>query len=33
MHIEHSDSKSKYSEDDIIKMPELMVDNIFMVLE
>ena len=29
---EHSDSKSKYSEDDIIKMLEFLVDNIFVVL-
>ena len=28
---EHSDSKHKYSEDDIIKMLELLVDNIFVV--
>ena len=28
----HSDSKSKYSEDDIIKMLKILVDNIFMVL-
>ena len=28
---EHSDSKSKYSEDDIIKMHEFLVDNIFVV--
>ena len=28
---EHSDSKSKYSEDDIIKMLEFLVDNIFVV--
>ena len=28
---EHSDSKNKYSEDDIIKMLELLVDNIFVV--
>ena len=28
---EHSDSKSKYSENDIIKMVEFLVDNIFMV--
>ena len=28
---EHSDSKNKYSEDDIIKMLEFLVDNIFMV--
>ena len=28
---EHSDSKSKYSEDDIIKMLEFRVDNIFVV--
>ena len=28
---EHSDSKHKYSEDDIIKMPEFLVDNIFVV--
>ena len=29
---EHSDSKTKYSEDDIIKMLEFLVDNIFVVL-
>ena len=29
---EHSDSKNKYSEDDIIKMLEFLVDNIFVVL-
>ena len=28
---EHSDSKSKYSEDDIIKMLEILVDNIFVI--
>ena len=28
---EHSDSKSKYSEDEIIKMLEFLVDNIFVV--
>ena len=28
---EHSDSKHKYSEDDIIKMLEFLVDNIFVV--
>ena len=28
---EHSDSKHKYSEDDTIKMLELLVDNIFVV--
>ena len=28
---EHSDSNNKYSEDDIIKMLEFLVDNIFMV--
>ena len=28
---EHSDSKNKYSEDDIIKMLEFLVDNIFAV--
>ena len=28
---EHSDSKSKYSEDDIIKMLDFLVDNIFVV--
>ena len=28
---EHSDSKSKYSEDDIVKMLEFLVDNIFVV--
>ena len=28
---EHSDSKSKYTEDDIIKMLEFLVDNIFVV--
>ena len=28
---EHSDSKSKYSEDDIIKILEFLVDNIFVV--
>ena len=28
---EHSDSQSKYSEDDIIKMLEFLVDNIFVV--
>ena len=28
---EHSDSKSKYSKDDIIKMLEFLVDNIFVV--
>ena len=27
----HSDSKNKYSEDDIIKMLEFLVDNIFVV--
>ena len=32
MHMKHFDSKSKYSEDDKIKMPELMEDTIFMVL-
>ena len=26
---EHSDSKSKYTEEDIIKMLEFLVDNIF----
>ena len=30
---EHSDSKHKYSEDDIIKMLEFLVDNIFVVLD
>ena len=25
---EHSDSKNKYTEEDIIKMPEFLVDNI-----
>ena len=29
---EHSDSKNKYSEEDIIKMLEFLVDNIFVVL-
>ena len=29
---EHSDSKNKYSEDDIIKMLEFLVDNIFVVV-
>ena len=28
---EHADSKTKYSEDDIIKMLECLVDNIFVV--
>ena len=28
---EHSDSKNKYSEDDIIKMLEFLIDNIFVV--
>ena len=28
---EHSDSKNKYSENDIIKMLEFLVDNIFVV--
>ena len=28
---EHSDSKNKYSEDDIIKVLEFLVDNIFVV--
>ena len=28
---EHSDSKHKYSEDDVIKMLEFLVDNIFVV--
>ena len=28
---EHSDPKNKYSEDDIIKMLEFLVDNIFVV--
>ena len=28
---QHSDSKHKYSEDDIIKMLEFLVDNIFVV--
>ena len=28
----HSDSKNKYSEDDIIKILEVLVDNIFVVL-
>ena len=28
---EHSDSENKYSEDDIIKLLEFLVDNIFMV--
>ena len=28
---EHSDSKNKYSEDDIIKILEFLVENIFMV--
>ena len=28
---EHSDSKHKYSEDDIIKMLEFLIDNIFVV--
>ena len=28
---EHSDSKSKYTEDDIINMLEFLVDNIFVV--
>ena len=28
---EHSDSKSKYTEEDIIKMLEFLVDNIFVV--
>ena len=28
---EHSDSKNKYTEDDIIKMLEFLVDNIFVV--
>ena len=28
---EHSDSKNKYSEDDIVKMLEFLVDNIFVV--
>ena len=30
---EHSDSKNKYSEDDIIKMFEFLVDNIVMVFD
>ena len=29
---EHSDSKNKYSEDDIIKILEFLVDNIFVFL-
>ena len=29
---EHSDSKSKYTEEDIIKMLEFLVDNMFVVL-
>ena len=29
---EHSDSKNKYSEDDIVKMIEFLVDNIFVVV-
>ena len=29
---EHSDSKNKYTEEDIIKMLEFLVDNIFVVL-
>ena len=28
---EHSDSKNKYTEDDIVNMPEFLVDNIFVV--
>ena len=28
---EHSDSKSKYTEEDVIKMLEFLVDNIFVV--
>ena len=28
---EHSDSKNKYTEEYIIKMPEFLVDNIFLV--
>ena len=28
---DHSDSKNKYSEDDIIKMLEFLIDNIFLV--
>ena len=28
---EHSDSKNKYTEEDIIKMLEFLVDNIFVV--
>ena len=30
---QHSDSKHKYSEDDIIKMLTFLVDNIFVVFE
>ena len=29
---EHSDSKNKYSEDDITKMPDFLVDNILVFL-
>ena len=29
---EHSYSKNKYSEDDIIKMPEFLADNMFVVI-
>ena len=29
--LEHSDSKNKYTEDDIINMLEFLVDNIFVV--
>ena len=28
---EHSDSKNKYTEEDIVKMLEFLVDNIFVV--
>ena len=28
---EHSDSKNKYTEEDVIKMLEFLVDNIFVV--
>ena len=31
MEKEHSDSKNKYTEDDIINMLEFLVDNIFVI--
>ena len=31
LNVEHSHSKSKYSEDDIIKMHEFLFDNIFVI--